>query len=331
MVPFDVERTAGACAQAVPAAPLLPAVLPSAPAQLVAPVEQSVTSGPEVPNDSAFEELLNRLEMLISVDRDSQDRRVSYSEFQGSVWRLASSPRGTHVVQEALANAESKDKVLMARELKGHVREAWESLAAPYANYVLQKCIEVMPPEHIAFVHKEMLNSDVHAAAKSKFGCRILQRLIEHFPNTEMQPFMDELLDVKFLDGLMEHKFGNFVVQCVLEHGSAHQKTQIAQALLQDDPDCRLARRCENKFASHVVQQCMKHCSDNEQRLICEKVLSIEGKDTKFKRSVYGSFVSTEVRKWWRLHSQEISSASPTTRALLIAGNILQAPFQVPP
>lgn len=218
----------------------------------------------------------------------------------GHVWRLAAAPRGTQLLQQALLAACAEDRSRLVAELKGHVNEAWESTAAaPQANYVLQKCIEALPLKDCHFICDEMLAGDVTKAAHSKFGCRIFQRLIEHFPDEDVAPLLEALLGEGDLQALMISRFGNFVVQCILEHGPSEQRSRVA-AVLVGEEDKSFAKLAENKYASHVVQHAMKHCSVTDRRRLVSKVLEVEAKDSKFKRSVYGSFVASEARRWAR-------------------------------
>ena len=61
-------------------------------------------------------------------------------------------------------------------ELRGHVLQMMES---PHANFVLQKVIEVLPANATCFVTEELATRAAEAA-RHRFGCRILCRLIEH-------------------------------------------------------------------------------------------------------------------------------------------------------
>merc|ERR1719356_1262605 len=149
-----------------------------------------------------------------------------------------------------------------------------------------------------------MLEGDVTKAAHSKFGCRVLQRLIEHFPEEDVAPLLEALIGKGDLQALMISRFGNFVVQCILEHGPSEHRSRVA-AVLVGEEDKTFARLAENKYASHVVQHAMKHCDEAEQRRLVSKVLAVEVKEPKFKRSVYGSFVTTEARKWARASSPQ--------------------------
>ena len=62
---------------------------------------------------------------------------------------LAWSRDGCRVAQNALESITGAEQPELAGQLQGHVRSAIKS---PYANYVLQKCVEVLPPAHLQFV-----------------------------------------------------------------------------------------------------------------------------------------------------------------------------------
>lgn len=206
------------------------------------------------------------------------------------------------MLQEVLEAANPRGRFKLVKGLQGHVTEAWECPnAAPHANHVLQRCIEALPPADCAFVLEEMLSSGIERASSNKYGCRIVQRLIEHFPHEVMEPLFKEILDPDTLQKLAVSRFGNFVVQCILEHGSSEQRKCIVSALLHQD-DQKFTRLAENMYASHVVQQAMKRCSPEHQRLLVQRIISIEQKDPKFKRSVYGSFVAHEAKNWIKAH-----------------------------
>jgi hypothetical protein len=71
----------------------------------------------------------------------------------------------------------------------GHVREAIES---PHANFVLQKLIETMPPSFTSFVLDE-IRGHVDWAARHRFGCRVVARLVEHNPAERVAVLLREM------------------------------------------------------------------------------------------------------------------------------------------
>uniref|UniRef100_A0A7S4RXB8 PUM-HD domain-containing protein n=1 Tax=Alexandrium monilatum TaxID=311494 RepID=A0A7S4RXB8_9DINO len=264
----------------------------------------------ELPEDQ-FEELLHLLEDCNPDSRLAVLLRVTAR----ALWRFASSAKGSRFLQEALERADAHGAVRLAAGLNGHVSEAWDSpTAAPHANHVVQVCLQALPPAQCHFVLDEMREGGVERAGCSKYGCRILQRIIEHFPAQDTSVFVEELLDPDVLLRLAVNRFGNFVVQCVLEHGTQVQRVRIADLLLDQD-DQKFSRLCENMYASHVVQKAMKLCHEKLQELLLARIVRIERSDSKFKRSVYGSFVVHEARKLLKAAAAKAPTATPLAEA----------------
>lgn len=56
-------------------------------------------------------------------------------------------------MQRLLETLPGVDRIAMAAELRGHVLDAVQS---PNANYVMQKCIEVLPVDSVSFIVEEL-------------------------------------------------------------------------------------------------------------------------------------------------------------------------------
>mmetsp|Transcript_88593 Transcript_88593/g.258949 ORF Transcript_88593/g.258949 Transcript_88593/m.258949 type:complete len:360 (+) Transcript_88593:89-1168(+) len=219
---------------------------------------------------------------------------------KGHVWELAAVRDGSLILQDLLARAEACHKARLARELRGHVNDAWRGEAAPHANHVLQKFVEVMPPEHCVFIHDELLvNEDISLTAHNQYGCRILERVIEHFEPKVMRPLLNKLLKEDVVRKLLTSRYGNYVLQHILEHGPVEQKSRIASVLLQSDD--LLLTTAMNKFGSHVVQKAMSHCSEIERSKLSEQITELKDKHPGFKRSpnktMHGSYVYKEAAR----------------------------------
>lgn len=147
--------------------------------------------------------------------------------WSGQVWALASDPQGTWAVQQALEEADCDDtRVALALELRSHV---WDALKCPNANHVLQKCIETM---NLQFIIDELLESGPKAvvtAARDRYGCRVLQRLIEHCSPDQVERIARDLLADPV--PLCKHEFGNFVLKHLLEHGTKSHISNLMKAL----------------------------------------------------------------------------------------------------
>merc|ERR1711920_737470 len=107
--------------------------------------------------------------------------------------------------------ADSVDNLLgLAQELKGHVLEVTMS---PHGNFVMQKCIDVLPIDALDFVFDELLLSTVQLA-KNRSGCRIIKRLIRS-GHSKVRVVFDTIL--QSLCEVATNYYGKFVVQSLLE------------------------------------------------------------------------------------------------------------------
>lgn len=197
------------------------------------------------------------------------------------VWQLASiSKEGCLVVQDAI-EAWAENKVSMSRRdlhkdvaktFHGLVSEAFQS---PHANHVLCACLKNMPAEIMGFVTKELLALDkdekpwVEAAAQHKYGCRILERLLEHSSmlNEDMLRLLGIVLEQNMCMRLVKHQYGNFVVQHILEHGTQTHRSQVAEVLNQD-----LLNLSRHRIASHVVEKALLMCSPDDKSALRQQI-----------------------------------------------------------
>jgi len=145
----------------------------------------------------------------------------------GRVWQLSQSPRGCRRVQRELDVAETDaQREAVARELHGH---ALEASRCPHANHVLQKMIMTLRPQAVQFVVEELAAAPISDTARHKYGCRIVQRLVEHCSPGQVADMQSELL--KDVYGLIAHQFGTYVVQAILRHGAPQHRPVILEAM----------------------------------------------------------------------------------------------------
>ena len=148
---------------------------------------------------------------------------------RGKVWQMAQSPHSTWVLQSVLQDAAGGDaeRVQLAHELKGHV---WEAMRCPYANHVIQKCLVLVHARANQFMVDELLMEGPGAvvnAAKHRYGCRILQRMLEQLWAQQLTDIVSEL--VASSANLTTHVYGHFVIACLLErYPATHQGISLA-------------------------------------------------------------------------------------------------------
>merc|ERR1740138_1073415 len=117
-------------------------------------------------------------------------------------------------------------------------------MESPHANYVLQKVVEALPAALSGFVALELSGAGAEAA-RHKFGCRVVCRLLEH---TALGAETSKLLEEILADAgrLSRHTFGHHVVQSILEHGQPRQRSLVASTLRGD-----LLRCARNRNSSY--------------------------------------------------------------------------------
>ncbi|CAJ1366785.1 unnamed protein product, partial [Effrenium voratum] len=125
----------------------------------------------------------------------------------GRVWEYSQDSVGCREVQDAMDKCDEATLVRMATELKDHV---WDAACCPHANHVLQKCILALRPGKLqfiidVFVHQRL----VVQAARHKYGCRIIQRLIERCPSEQIEGLLRCLMKEAPLVSC--HAYGNYV------------------------------------------------------------------------------------------------------------------------
>lgn len=61
------------------------------------------------------------------------------------------------------------------------------------------------------------------------YGCRVIQRILEHCMPEQTSQILDELH--QHTERLVQDQYGNYVIQHVLEHGTPEDKSKIVHEL----------------------------------------------------------------------------------------------------
>lgn len=186
--------------------------------------------------------------------------------FQDPV-KLARDSEGCRVFQNTIEDATSDEaREALAAGLRGHV---WELVQCPHGNHVLQKYIMTMNSSACRFIIEELTVRGLPGlsrVARDRYGCRILQRIMEHVQH----PQLVDMLDFLVKDGvvLSTHRYGTYVMQHLLEHGSdAHRRHLIRD----------LAAHAElvsvNNDACMVLESAFAHGPQESQELLLTALL----------------------------------------------------------
>mmetsp|Transcript_38720 Transcript_38720/g.111287 ORF Transcript_38720/g.111287 Transcript_38720/m.111287 type:complete len:521 (+) Transcript_38720:48-1610(+) len=197
--------------------------------------------------------------------------------------KLALAQGSCRVVQRLLEVASASGRDELAERLSPWTVELYES---PHGNHVLTKLIEVMPSSSLRPIVERIEEKGGLAVARHQFGCRVLERLIEHCTEKEMGRLNDSF--VESAEPLCRHQYGNFVVQHLIEHGASHRGAEVLQRLLPT-----IAQLAMHRTASHVAQTALTYAGDEGQRAIAAGLLGAAAPHSLLDvaASRYGSYV----------------------------------------
>ncbi|TDH00516.1 hypothetical protein EPR50_G00189280 [Perca flavescens] len=218
----------------------------------------------------------------------SIDQKLALAtRIRGHVLPLALQMYGCRVIQKALESISSDQQVIsdIVRELDGHVLKCVKD---QNGNHVVQKCIECVQPQALQFII-DAFQGQVFVLSTHPYGCRVIQRILEHCTQEQTLPILEELhqhseqLGQKYQgvslemtpktyytvsrDALFKDQYGNYVIQHVLEHGRPEDKSKIVAEVRG-----KVLVLSQHKFASNVVEKCVIHSSRSERALLIDEV-----------------------------------------------------------
>jgi mRNA-binding protein PUF3 len=108
----------------------------------------------------------------------------------------------------------------------------WDAIASPFANFVLQKSISIGRPHLSQYVIDEIMS--VHGgsvrASQHKYGCRIIQRLLEHCREDQAEGIIEEILTHALV--VSKSQFGMHVIRHVIENGSEQHQHRLLDIMI---------------------------------------------------------------------------------------------------
>jgi len=223
--------------------------------------------------------------------------------------RLAfSNKASSRAAQLAIEGVTGNDAAVLASGLHGHVRDAIRSI---YANYVVQKAVEILPPSCISFIPQELLGVG-QEVARHRCGCRILCRLLEHgsLRDSSVAALFDEVLGDT--EALSRHTYGNYVIRHCLEYGLPEHRQWISQALCSD-----LLVTSRHRYGSRVVQTALQFCTGGDRSALFSGLLASSAGLIDLARGLSGRHVVKALLKIPGEHQKQAASRLRPARAHL--------------
>ncbi|CAE7160762.1 pum, partial [Symbiodinium necroappetens] len=193
-----------------------------------------------------------------SEDSSSTTSDFSESPVLGKVWQLSQRQKGCRKVQEAVDQACNDLRKQIAKELSGHVVAA---ALSPNANHVLQRLVATLRPHDCQPLIDELLQAGaatVLEVARHQYGCRVIQRLLEHCQQEQMEAVANILMSDAL--PLARHAYGSFVMQQLLRYGSRAQQHILCQSF-----KASIQELLSHQAASPVIAKALSHSSPEDQ------------------------------------------------------------------
>jgi len=223
----------------------------------------------------------------------------------GNVCRLSHDEKGTWQVQAAFENAScDADRIALASEIRTHV---WDFVRCPHGNHALQKCINNLTPHECQFIIDELRMAGVGKVARHRYGCRVLQRLLEHCPQEQLYPLVVDLLQDAY--ALSTHIYGHYVVQHLLEHGSAVHIQCICQMLIYNLPWV-----ASSMYGVEVIGSALCHAGPEEQASLVSSLLSSPGLMARMASSRHGRVAAEKALKLATETERQVALAALATQ-----------------
>jgi mRNA-binding protein PUF3 len=153
-------------------------------------------------------------------------------------------------------------------------------------NHVVQKAIERVPMEHIAFIIESFTNK-VGELAIHSYGCRVIQRVLEHCDESSKRSVLAELHACG--STLISDQYGNYVTQHIIEYGFPEDRARVIGLVTQN-----LLVFSKHKFASNVVERCLVFGTAEQRRgIMLELIKKTERESTLIQliKDGYGNYV----------------------------------------
>jgi pumilio RNA-binding family len=187
------------------------------------------------------------------------------------------------VVQKALETMEESDVPKLLNEFHNNVLSC---IHDQNGNHVIQKCIEVMSKkskkakddgdeakaeffsEQIDFIIDDVLGN-VTSLSCHPYGCRVLQRILEHCVEPKKCRALDEISLCH--KTLLDDQYGNYVIQHVLQFGRNSDQDSILQIVVENG----LLLLSRQKFASNVVEKLLKYGTAPQRKAVVREMLKV--------------------------------------------------------
>ena len=134
------------------------------------------------------------------------------------MWLLVHDHNGNHVIQRSITKI--NEFVAQATTVGLEDQEGEEQNEAMTTSLV--NALDIIIDE---------VTSSIKELATHPYGCRVVQRLIEHCHDAQKDKVLDCIFDADLSSSLINHEYGNYVIQRFLTYGRLSGKCLLTYML----------------------------------------------------------------------------------------------------
>uniref|UniRef100_A0A8C1NGB9 Pumilio RNA-binding family member 2 n=1 Tax=Cyprinus carpio TaxID=7962 RepID=A0A8C1NGB9_CYPCA len=260
----------------------------------------------------------------------SVDQKLALAtRIRGHVLPLALQMYGCRVIQKALESISSDQQVIsdIVRELDGHVLKCVKD---QNGNHVVQKCIECVQPQALQFII-DAFQGQVFVLSTHPYGCRVIQRILEHCTQEQTLPILEELhqhseqLGQVQLPESVSHRRSllivvanhrvNVVEKCVIHSSRAERALLIDEVCCQKDgPHSALYTMMKDQYANYVVQRMIDMAEPAQRKIIMHK---IRPHIATLRKYTYGKHILAKLEKYYMKSGSDLGPIGGPTNGLM--------------
>ena len=147
-------------------------------------------------------------------------------------------------------------------------------------NHVIQKCIEIVSkkardnPDESEYLNNkiqfiiDVFQTKVKELSSHPYGCRVIQRVLEHCCNEQKTIILEELR--LCCADLIQDCYGNYVIQFLMQHGWEKDRQ-----ILIKEVQTHLLDFSQHKFASNVVEKCLQYAIKRDRDEMIWKIINV--------------------------------------------------------
>uniref|UniRef100_A0A672S0E4 Pumilio homolog 1 n=1 Tax=Sinocyclocheilus grahami TaxID=75366 RepID=A0A672S0E4_SINGR len=267
---------------------------------------------------------------LLEDFRNNRYPNLQLREIAGHVMEFSQDQHGSRFIQLKLERASPAERQLVFNEI---LQAAYQLMVDVFGNYVIQKFFEVIRIKTFIYIGlvlhavqavsktqnnsasvvkfisllalAERIRGHVFALSTHPYGCRVIQRILEHCLPEQTLPILEEIH--QHTEQLVQDQYGNYVIQHVLEHGRAEDKSKIVSEIRGN-----VLGLSQHKFASNVVEKCVTHSLRAERAMLIDEVCSMaDGPHSALYTMMKDQYANYVVQKM-------IDVAEPTQRKIVM-------------